>query len=315
MYKTIYVPLDNSDHSNVSAELGLSVAKELGATLVGSHAYAAALHDVRFKQMEFTLPDEYKEEQELEKQRRIHDSLITRGLTLISDSYLIKLQKRAIEDEVPFEGKRFDGRNFEVIVEDIESSDYGLVILGALGQGAVRDSQVGSVCERVLRRTQTDTLVVRDLESAEKIKDPKGRGGIEVCIDGSAQSYGALRTACVLAKTYNRMLEVVTVLRSENSDVEEDNLLRQHLDVARGYARDQGLLVSASELEGDATKAILDHAERSQPWLLALGRTGIDGDGSECLGSVAERIVRRAPGNVFCSGTSVHASQLARNAA
>ena len=46
------------------------------------------MHDVRFKQMEYTLPEEYQHEQELERQRKIHDSLITRGLQLISDSYL-----------------------------------------------------------------------------------------------------------------------------------------------------------------------------------------------------------------------------------
>src|SRR5687768_12593617 len=115
MYQTIYVPLDNSDHSNAAAELGLGLAKLVGARVVGSHAYAAALHDVRFKQMEFTLPDEYKDETELEKQRRIHDSLITRGLVLISDSYLYRWSQRAQELGVTFEGKHFDGKNFQVI--------------------------------------------------------------------------------------------------------------------------------------------------------------------------------------------------------
>ncbi|MDP6943681.1 MAG: hypothetical protein QF464_05985, partial [Myxococcota bacterium] len=61
-------------------DLTIALGKAYGAKVTGSHIYAAALHDVRFKQMEFTLPDEYKEETELEKQRRIHDTLITRGL-------------------------------------------------------------------------------------------------------------------------------------------------------------------------------------------------------------------------------------------
>jgi hypothetical protein len=38
--------------------------------------------------MEYTLPEEYIDEVELERQRKIHDSLITMGLKLISDSYL-----------------------------------------------------------------------------------------------------------------------------------------------------------------------------------------------------------------------------------
>jgi hypothetical protein len=59
--------------------------------MIGCHVYAAKMHDYRFKQMEYTLPEEYLEETELERQRKIHDSLITMGLKLISDSYLVPM--------------------------------------------------------------------------------------------------------------------------------------------------------------------------------------------------------------------------------
>ncbi len=51
MYKTIYIPVDNSDHSNMAVDLGVSLAKEFGSKIVGSHVYAAKMHDKRFKQM------------------------------------------------------------------------------------------------------------------------------------------------------------------------------------------------------------------------------------------------------------------------
>jgi hypothetical protein len=38
--------------------------------------------------MEYTLPRSTSTKVELERQRKIHDSLITMGLKLISDSYL-----------------------------------------------------------------------------------------------------------------------------------------------------------------------------------------------------------------------------------
>jgi len=306
MYQTIYVPLDNSDHSNVSAELALSLSKQLGSRFVGSHAYAAALHDVRFKQMEFTLPDEYKDETELEKQRRIHDSLIARGLTLISDSYLGVWQKRAVDIGVEFEGKRFDGKNFQVIVEDIESSTYDLIILGALGQGAVRDSEVGSVCERVLRRIQIDTLVVRDLESA-KIEE---RGSIVVCLDGSPHSWGGLHTAIGLARTYEKHLGIACV-----AEPELESLLRQHMDLARAYAKDQGVSVSATLLDGRPMAAILDHLHRVGAWLVVAGRIGIDSDESMDIGSLSERLIRRAPCNVLLSSRTFSPANRADEAA
>jgi len=84
MYKTIYVPVDNSEHSNTAIDLAVALGKAFGSDLVGSHVYAAKMHDYRFRQMEYTLPPEYQVEEEMEKQRRIHDSLITMTLILRS---------------------------------------------------------------------------------------------------------------------------------------------------------------------------------------------------------------------------------------
>src|SRR5437667_9747195 len=149
MYKKIYVPVDNSDHSNTAIELSVGLAKALGASVVGNHVYAARMHDKRFRQMEYTLPEEYLEENELERQRKIHDSLITMGLRLISDSYLDVLQKKCAEQNVPFEPKTFDGKHFEEIVKDIRQSDYDLVVLGALRTATTKETLLGTVTERL----------------------------------------------------------------------------------------------------------------------------------------------------------------------
>src|SRR3989304_7191464 len=87
-YKSIYVPFDNSAHALRAVDLGIAIARQSGACITGSHVYAAGLHDRRFRQMESGLPDQYLKEDKLVEQREIHDDLITRGLTIISDSYL-----------------------------------------------------------------------------------------------------------------------------------------------------------------------------------------------------------------------------------
>ncbi len=221
MFKKIYVPVDSSEHSMTSAELAIDLAKRFGSELVGCHAYAAKMHDIRFRQMEFTLPAEYQVEQELEKQRSIHDTLITMGLELISDSYLEVMKKRCETEKLRFEQKMMDGKNFKVLVDDINNSDYDLVILGALGLGAVRDSIIGSVCERVIRRTKTDTLVIKNTSPLEEqlsgngngeVKHELGNGGnIVVCIDGSPESFAGLRTAISLGRAVNREVEAIAV--------------------------------------------------------------------------------------------------------
>src|SRR2546427_11085109 len=203
MYKTIYVPVDNSDYSNLALDVGVSLAKTFGAKLVGSHVYAAKMHDKRFKQMEAGLPEEYHDENELERQRQIHDSLITRGLQIITDSYLDIVDQKGAQANLPVERKSLEGRNFKVLVEDINSNAYDLVIMGALGVGAVKDSVIGGVTERVIRRVRaSDIFVIKNTL-------PMNGGSIVVALDGSHYSFGGLKTALALRKALNRPVEAV----------------------------------------------------------------------------------------------------------
>src|SRR5688572_3844580 len=119
MYRTIYVPVDNSDHSNQAIARAIELGRSFGAKLVGCHVYAAKMHDYRFKQMEYTLPDEYLEETELERQRKIHDSLITMGLKLISDSYLQPMADACAAAGLAYEPRMMDGKHSTEIVRDV----------------------------------------------------------------------------------------------------------------------------------------------------------------------------------------------------
>jgi len=293
MYKTIYVPLDNSDHSNAAMHMTLALGEAFNSKMVGSHVYAAKLHDVRFKQMEFTLPEEYKEDTELEKQRKIHDALIARGLELISDCYLDVMGELSKEKGLEFEGKRMDGRNFEELVLDIEDSNYDLVVMGALGQGAVKQSKAGSVCERVLRRTAVDTLVIRDLETA----GCSGDGNVLIALDGSLWSWGALRSACYFAEQTNRSIEILAVHSGDDTSKE---LLEAHLALAKRMAEERDLRVQTTFIEGNPVVDIERHVDSTNPWLLILGRYGVDADiDAPDLGSAVEHLVRHASSNVL----------------
>src|SRR5437764_10928684 len=204
MFKHIYVPVDNSEYSNRAIDLAVELGRTCGAKLTGMHVYAARLHDYRFKQMEYTLPEEYKDEHELERQRKIHDSLIAMGLQLISDSYLDVAARRAEAAGLAFERKLIDGKHYKVLVEDCLASDYDLVVMGALGMGAVKDSQLGSVTERFVRKIDRDTLVVR---SADALKDQQG--AIVICVDGSPQSFRGLKIGIALSKSTGRPLQAI----------------------------------------------------------------------------------------------------------
>jgi nucleotide-binding universal stress UspA family protein len=334
MFKKICVPVDNSEYSNQAIEMALALAKPWNATIVGSHVYAAKMHDYRFKQMEYTLPEEYQDENELARQRKIHDSLITMGLQLISDSYLDVLQRRCQEAGLAYERKTFDGKHYKVLVEDITQSDYDLVIMGALGIGAVKDSLIGSVCERVTRRVQRDVLVIKHLE------DPVACGEtIVVGIDGSPQCFGGLKTAIELSKAFHKPIEVVSVydpflhyvafngivdvlseqaskvfrfkeqeqLHEEIIDTGLAKIYQSHLEVAREIARADGVDVQLTLLPGKAFEKLLQHVRKVKPWMLILGRIGIHSQPGEMdLGSNTENLLRLAPCHVLLSsGTYV----------
>jgi nucleotide-binding universal stress UspA family protein len=334
MFKKICVPVDNSEYSNQAIEMALALAKPWNATIIGSHVYAAKMHDYRFKQMEYTLPEEYQDENELARQRKIHDSLITMGLQLISDSYLDVLQRRCQEAGLAYERKTFDGKHYKVLVEDIAQSDYDLVIMGALGIGAVKDSLIGSVCERVTRRVQRDVLVIKHLA------DPVACGEtIVVGIDGSPQCFSGLKTALELSKAFHKPIEVVSVydpflhyvafngivdvlseqaskvfrfkeqeqLHEEIIDTGLAKIYQSHLEVAREIARADGVDVQLTLLPGKAFEKLLQHVRKVKPWMLILGRMGIHSQPGEMdLGSNTENLLRLAPCHVLLSsGTYV----------
>src|SRR5438270_181317 len=191
MYKTIYVPVDNSDYSNLALDVGVSLAKTFGAKLVGSHVYAAKMHDKRFKQMEAGLPEEYHDENELERQRQIHDSLITRGLHIITgvlneeagkvfrfkeqeklheeiiDSGLAKIYQAHLDigrEIAQAEGQDIkttllDGKAFEKVLQYVRRENPWMLVMGRIGVHSDDDMDIGSNTENLLRMVDCHVMI------------------------------------------------------------------------------------------------------------------------------------------------------------
>ncbi|MFQ5481672.1 MAG: universal stress protein, partial [Nitrospinaceae bacterium] len=329
MFKNIYVPVDNSDYSNACTELALDFASRFDATVTASHVYAAKMHDVRFRQMESGLPEEYQDEQELEKQRAIHDQLITKGMEVITDSYLDVPRFKCKTAGVPFVGKSLEGRNWVELVRDIKESKYDLVIMGALGLGAIRDSQIGTVCERVVRRIETDTLIVKNVP--ELHGEDQGSGKIVVAVDGSGHSFGGLMTGIAMAKALNRPLEVIStfdpyfhyamfnsltgvlskdaakVFKFEQQEKLHEDIIdkglakiyQSHLEVSRKLVEDEGMECTLRLLDGKVFEKVLQYAREEKPWLLIMGRIGVHSGPEMDIGGNTENLMRLVPCNVL----------------
>jgi nucleotide-binding universal stress UspA family protein len=334
MYKQIYIPVDNSDYSNMAIDIGIEWARQFGSTVVGSHVYAAKMHDKRFKQMEAGLPEEYHDEQELEKQRKIHDSLITRGLELITDSYLDVVAKKCDGANVPLVRRSLEGKNFKLLVDDITQHQYDLVIMGALGVGAVGHSLIGSVTERVARRIrQSDLLVVKNMKRVPPPSSEVNGNRIVVAIDGSPQSYGGLKTAVALGRAFQMPVEAVAAfdpyfhyamfnsiagvlseeagktfrfkeqekLHEEVIDSGLAKIYQAQLDIGRDVAKEEGVELKTTLLDGKPFEKVLQYVKKVNPWLLIVGRIGVHSDEDMDIGSNSENLMRLAPCHVLLS--------------
>jgi nucleotide-binding universal stress UspA family protein len=322
-YRNILNALDSSDHSNRALGDAVSLAVLSGARLTGTHVYAAKLHDLRFRQMEGGLPEKFRQEQELERQRDVHDDLITRGLSIITDSYLDQAERLCQQQQVPFLRSSLEGKNYRALAQEANSGKYDLLVMGALGLGAVAGSRIGTVCERVARRVDIDTLVVKNPQ--QEI----AAGPVVVAVDGSTRAYGGLLTALALVKkwavplhvisafdpyfhyvAFNRIAGVLSeeagkVFRFKDQEKLHEEIIdsglakiyQGHLHVAESIAEEQGVEVETVLLDGKPYDAIGKYLHQVKPSLLVIGKTGIHADPELDIGGNAENLLR----NVECA--------------
>jgi nucleotide-binding universal stress UspA family protein len=183
------------------------------------------------------------------------------------------------------------------------------------------------VCERVVRRVNTDTLVVKDVRPWAE----QQTGSIVVGVDGSPQSFAALRAAMALSKTFHRPIEAVAVydpylhyamfnsivgvlsdqaakifrfkeqeqLHEEIIDTGLARIYQSHLEIAKKIAAEDGVELKITLHAGKAFEKLLDHIRKVKPWMLLVGKIGVHSDDSMDIGGNAENLLRLAPCHVM----------------
>lgn len=326
-YGSILLAADASDHANRGALEAAALAALWQARVTGIHVYAAKMHDLRFRQMEGGLPEQFREERELERQRDVHDDLITRGLSVIAGSYLDQVARLCREQAVRFSPSAAEGKNYRELVAVANSGSYDLLVLGALGLGAIEGSRLGSVTQRVVRRSAIDALVIRDPQRA------LAEGPIVVGVDGSRHAYGGLLTALSLASrwrvpvkvvaafdpyyhyvAFNRIAGVLSeqagkVFRFQEQEKLHEEIIDSglakiyegHLRVARSIAAEYATELETELLDGKPHDAIERYLRQVKPSLLVIGKLGIHADPELDIGGNAENLLRNAPCAVLLS--------------
>jgi nucleotide-binding universal stress UspA family protein len=177
--------------------------------------------------------------------------------------------------------------------------------------------------------------VIRDANKAI------GEGPIVVAIDGSARSFGALKTAFQLAArtgaevhavaaydpyyhyvAFNKIAGVLSeeagkVFRFKEQEQLHEELIdegiakiyQSHLDIAKQIADEEEVPLYCELLEGKPWRAVTDYLVRANASLLLLGRTGVHADDALDIGGNAENLLRQSPCHIWL-GLREHVPEL-----
>ncbi len=175
MYREIFVPVDNSQHSDWAVDRALEMCRKSGGRITGNHVYAARLHDVRFRQLETGLPAQFQTPEEIKKQRKIHDKLIEKGLQLIADSFLDQLGKRCEAAGVPLTRQLLEGINFEEIVNEVNRGAGRLPGLIGFDPNRAAGYDGGDKVRSDVKLGENGRLVAEDEDAAARLVGSSGR--------------------------------------------------------------------------------------------------------------------------------------------
>jgi len=169
MYREVFVPVDNSDHSHWSVERAIEICRRTDGRITGNHVYAARLHDIRFRQLETGLPARFQTPEEIKRQRKVHDKLIEKGLQLISDSFLDQTEKRCEEAGVPLNRQLLEGIHFEEIIAEVNRGGGQLPSLIGFDPNIADKYDGGEKVRSDVKLGDDGRIVAEDEEHDEKL--------------------------------------------------------------------------------------------------------------------------------------------------
>ncbi|HEY7192753.1 MAG TPA: universal stress protein [Gemmatimonadales bacterium] len=175
MYREIFVPVDNSQHSDWAVDRAIEMCRKAGGRITGNHVYAARLHDVRFRQLETGLPAQFQTPDEIKKQRKIHDKLIEKGLQLIADSFLDQLGKRCEAAGVALTRQLLEGINYEEIVNEVNRGAGRLPGLIGFDPNRAAGYDGGDKVRSDVKLGENGRIVAEDEDSAARLVGSSGR--------------------------------------------------------------------------------------------------------------------------------------------
>ena len=217
-YREVFVPVDNSPHSDWAVDRAIEICRASNGRITGNHVYAARLHDVRFRQLETGLPAQFQTPEEIKRQRKIHDKLIEKGLQLIADSFLDQLAKRCESAGVVLTRQLLEGINYEEIVREVNRGEGRLPGLIGFDPNRAASYDGGERTRSDVRLGENGRIVAEEEDEAAKLVGSSGRQYDLVAIGAHGlgrQAYSQL--GGVVGRALREIEKDVLVVRDGNA--------------------------------------------------------------------------------------------------
>ena len=141
MFKTILVPTDASESAQRALKMAIDMAKEFGSRIVLLHVVYTP------EALGYTLSSGITVPQE--------------EISIYGSEALTAALSGIDTGNVPIEKKQKPGHPATAILEEIESGQFDLVVMGSRGYGPITGSLLGSVSQRVLNKAECPVMIVK----------------------------------------------------------------------------------------------------------------------------------------------------------
>ena len=285
----ILFPTDFSDGSERALDAALVLAGEFDAELHMLHAVVLHADDPNDPAHHFPDADEIRSRLEHTAERRMASGIAARPPSGVRVS---RHQRRGMAVA-------------PVVLEVAEEVDADLIVMSTHGRRGLENVLLGSVTEEVLRLAECPVLTIRAGAGAAGFP---AAGPILVPVDFSDHSRQALALARELAQRFDTRIQVLHVFERpihpeiylggmplDSPDFRTvEASLREALETFVSETPGPDVDIGRFVLEGRAVPVILEFAEEHGAGVIVIASHGLSGLAHVLLGSVSEKIVRRA---------------------
>lgn len=290
----ILVTHDFSEGSRLALDYGIEYAMENGAQLHFMHV--EVLHDTLIS----------SDEQKKTKGQILYEKLRADILQSLEKQNYQYADLKSIRYTVSR-----DVAAAPAILGYCKEHNIDLVIMGTHGRRGFKHKLLGSVTEEVIRFAPCTVFTVREQSEFKSLEHNLNL--ITVPIDFSEHSQAALTYAKELAEKFDATLNLVHVIEEKvhpifhsagvfsvydmHPDIEETVLaeLKKTVEATRGPV----VPVEYSILSGNPAAELVKWMEKKKSDLAVISTHGLTGIDHALLGSVTEKLIRRAPSPVI----------------